>query len=110
MVKSEHWSQAHDSYLATLFQKGPRNGGVNPKNTTKKYTTEVLEEHFPGRNPDSFLTLYIKKARLWQLNKTLTGKRSKYHTAHYFSHDCINSHTLNFHTLKTQHHARVGSA
>ena len=78
------WKTEHDSFLAALFRKGAKRGGLDYKKLDRNYIENtVIRNFFPGRNPDSFATLYRRKARQWAINKTLTSKQSKYNTYHY---------------------------
>ena len=77
------WKSEHDNYLQKLFVKGKYKGGLDPADITRKHIAEhVLPTHFPGRNLDSFITLYKRKCHNWRQNGSVTGvrknKRSKY--------------------------------
>ena len=78
-----NWKAEHDNYLQALFVKGRHKGGLDPTEITRKHIAgHVIPKFFPGRNLDSFSTLYKRKCHNWRQNGSVTGvrknKRSKY--------------------------------
>ena len=72
------WSKEDDAKLASLFRKGKKNKGASSKDISKDHIREIAKKHWKerseGKQLDSFCRLYRKKARIWNLNKTLTGE------------------------------------
>jgi hypothetical protein len=67
------WSTADDKKLAELFWKDKKLAD----NLDTKSVQQVHRKPFGDRKFASFSTLYRRKARQWQVNRTLNGKRSK---------------------------------
>jgi hypothetical protein len=77
--KAKSWTKDDDVRLAALFRRGHRNGGLDPKNLSKKYIEEtVIAKFWPGKNYKSFRQTYVPKARAYSINQTLEGARRKY--------------------------------
>ena len=72
------WGKEDDVKLAKLFRNGIRKGGVDPNDLAAKTIHQVLTKHFPSRNYGSFAPLFRAKARAWNIDQTLSGKRSKF--------------------------------
>ena len=69
------WSKADDAKLAQLF----RNDEKLPLNLDTKSIQAVYRSHFTDgdRQFATFSPLFKRKARAWQVNKTLEGRREK---------------------------------
>ena len=77
MVQPKKWSPENDLQLFELFRKGPRRGGISPKDLNPKVVRKEIERHFPGRTYESFAPTFRKKARAWLLEQELSGARSE---------------------------------
>jgi hypothetical protein len=73
------WTKDDDVRLAALFRRGPRNGGLDYRNLSKKYIEEtVIVKFWPGKVYKSFWQTYVPKAQAYAVNQTLEGARRKY--------------------------------
>jgi hypothetical protein len=74
MENAPRWSTADDKKLAELFRKN-KNLAIN---LDTKSVQNLHRAHFSDRKFPTFSSLFCRKARQWQVNQTLNGKRSKY--------------------------------
>ena len=78
IITMPNWNSSDDAKLASLFRRGHKNGGLNPRNLSKEYIEQhVIAKHWPRKKYTSFRPLYVGKARQWNVNQTLTGNRRK---------------------------------
>ncbi len=75
MTPNTKWGAADDAKLAYLFRRGPKNGGVTTGDLSVTYVQSVHSKYFPARNYKNFAPLYRKKARAWNIEKSLEGSR-----------------------------------
>lgn len=77
------WKEEDNKKLAALFAKKPSQGGVSAKDLSTKHIDSVHEKHFKQSTElKNFRPLFRKKARQWNLNRTLTGSRRSKWTQH----------------------------
>lgn len=70
------WKGEDDKKLAALFAKKPSQGGVDYRDLSTKYIDSVHEKHFrTSTELKNFRPLYRRKARAWNIHKSLTGGR-----------------------------------
>ena len=69
------WGKVDDAKLSALFRKPPSRGGVSSHDLSQKAIEKVCTTHWPNRPYKSFSQLFRKKARKWNINKTLQGAR-----------------------------------
>ena len=65
------WSKADDAKLAELF----RNDKKLAVDLDTKSVQTLHRAHWPEKQFGTFSALFRRKARKWQVNKTLEGKR-----------------------------------
>lgn len=73
---SSNWKKEDDAKLAALFRKGPYKG-VSTKDLNSKTIRKVLETYFPEKKYANFAPLFWRKARAFDLDKELSGRRKK---------------------------------
>jgi hypothetical protein len=71
--KSTRWNAADDAKLIQLWRT-PHNG-VDPTKLDKDSVQAVLERHWPLAKYSSFAPLYKRKAREFNISRTLDGHR-----------------------------------
>ena len=75
-TRSGNWNSGDDAKLASLFRRGRKNGGLDPRKLSKEYIeNHVIAKHWPGKKYTSFRPMYVSKARQWNVDQTLGGKR-----------------------------------
>ena len=74
--KQPSWNQGDDAKLRNLFIKGLRQGGVDSEVLDRKTINSIQQRYWSERNNDTFAPLYRRKAREFNLNKSLQGQRS----------------------------------
>ena len=75
MTTQKKWGPDEDTKLARLFSVRPSRGGVSSLDLSQKAVKAVHSKHFPERPYKTFAPLFRRKARDWELNKTLSGAR-----------------------------------
>ena len=78
MTPVKKWGKEDDAKLAELFRRGPRAGGVSPRDLGNKAVESTRDKYFKEREYKNFAPLFRKKARAWNLNQTLNGARRKF--------------------------------
>ena len=71
------WGVADDAKLKALFGRPPSKGGVDPTDLTVAGVRAVKDKHWPTVEYKNFAPLYHRKARAFNVGKTLGGKRRK---------------------------------
>ena len=67
------WTQADNQKLLSLFRKPPSKGGIDTEDLSVKAVQAIHKKHWPGEEYKNFAPLFRRKARSWNVNKTLTG-------------------------------------
>jgi hypothetical protein len=75
MTTQTKWAAADDAKLSHIFRKGSKNGGVDTGDLSLAYVKSVHSKHFPARDYKNFAPLFRKKARAWNIAKSLEGSR-----------------------------------
>ena len=75
--KPAKWDDPDDHKLAELFRLGEAKGGLRMTNITKPYIEDVISKHWPKQKFDSFQTLFRRKCSKWNIEGSLSRRRSK---------------------------------
>ena len=70
------WNQGDNTNLRNLFERGTRNHGLDPEALDSKTIKSVIRSYWPERKYNTFAPLYRRKAREFNLDRTLSGNRS----------------------------------
>jgi len=70
------WNQCDNAKLRNLFERGTRNHGIDSEALDSKTINSVIRSYWPERKYDRFAPLYRRKAREFNLDRTLSGCRS----------------------------------
>jgi hypothetical protein len=71
MTGGKRWDSAEDKKLAELFRKDKKLA----YELDTKSIQQVHRAHWPDREFGSFSPLFRRKARQWQVNRTVSNKR-----------------------------------
>jgi hypothetical protein len=75
MTTQAKWGPADDAKLSHLFRKGSTNGGTDTEDLGVVCVKSVWDKHFKNGDCKNFAPLHRKKARAWNLGKSLEGSR-----------------------------------
>ena len=73
MSSAKRWGYQDNEKLLNLFKSGQ----VTTTGLTSKYISTVREKHFPERISKNFLPLFRRRAREFDLDKSLAGGRQQ---------------------------------
>ena len=76
-MRGVRWGPNEDTILLNLFQKGPREGGVDYRDRTKENINQVHAAHFPNRSIKSFAQVFRRKAKTFETERNLEGHRRR---------------------------------
>jgi hypothetical protein len=68
------WTQADNAKLKALFARAPSKGGIDTRDLSVAAVKAINDKRFPDADYKNFAPLFCRKARAWNVNKTLTGK------------------------------------
>ena len=74
--KEKRWSKQQDEKILSLFEKQVSRGGISSEDLSKKTIANIVSKFFPERTYSNFAPLFRRKAREYNLNKSLTGLRA----------------------------------
>ena len=71
----ERWEKPDNEKFVRFFQTRVDRGGVSSTDINQKSIQKVISKHFPDRSYNAFSPLFRKKARAFNLDQVLSGKR-----------------------------------
>ena len=74
---SNKWNKEQDRKLLKLFNLPESRGGISTLDLSAAKIKEVINRHFPERQYSSFAPIYRRKARAFNISKSLDGARKK---------------------------------